>query len=67
MLFTHISFHHIVGVIFDVSGEAEVADLSHTAIGQEDVPSGHVPVNALQEDNIGVIHMYVCASACYST
>uniref|UniRef100_A0A8C7JQQ1 Steroid receptor RNA activator 1 n=1 Tax=Oncorhynchus kisutch TaxID=8019 RepID=A0A8C7JQQ1_ONCKI len=56
-----------VGVILDVSGEAEVADLSHTAIGQEDVPGRHVPVNALHEDDIGVIHMYVCASACYTT
>jgi hypothetical protein len=49
LLFAHIALHHIVGVIHDVTCQAEVTDLSHTEVCQEDVPSCNVPVDTLRQ------------------
>lgn len=50
---THISLPHVVGVLVDVPGEAEVADLDHVVLGQEDVPGCQVPVDALPGRDTG--------------
>ena len=46
-MLTYIAFHHVVGVLHDVTGQAEVTDLGLAAVCQEHVPGGHVSVDAL--------------------
>lgn len=43
----YIALHHVVGVIHDVTRQAKVTNLGHSAVGQEDIPSSHVSVNTL--------------------
>lgn len=43
----YIALHHVVGVIHDVTCQAKVANLGHSAVGQEDISGSHVSVNTL--------------------
>lgn len=45
---SYVALHHVVGVVHDVSCQTKVADLGHSVVGQEDVASSHVSVDALE-------------------
>ena len=44
---THVSPEHITGVSSDVSSQAEVADLRHPAVSQQNVSGCEIPVDTL--------------------
>lgn len=44
---THVSPEYITGVSGDVSGKAEVADLRHSAMSQQNVSRCKIPVDTL--------------------
>lgn len=50
---THISLPDVVGVFINVPGQAEVTDLDHVVLGQEDVPGCQIPVDALPGNDTG--------------
>lgn len=45
---THISPENVTGVSGDVSGQAEVADLCHPAVSQQNVSCCKISVDTLQ-------------------
>lgn len=45
---THISFADVVGVFVDVSGQAEVTNLDHIVLGEQDVSGRQVSVDTLR-------------------
>lgn len=47
---SHIPLDDVAVVIFDVSGQTEVADLCHVMVRQQDVPRCNVSVDALTND-----------------
>lgn len=49
---TYISFDHIVGVGGDVPGQAEITDLCHSALSQQDVSGCQVSVDTLQKQTL---------------
>lgn len=46
---THVALDDVVAVRVDVSGQAEVADLCHSSLSQEDVPGSQISVDALTD------------------
>lgn len=50
---THISLPYVVRVFVNVPGEAEVTDLDHVVLGQEDVPGCQIPMDALPGKDTG--------------
>lgn len=50
---THISLPYVVGVFVNIPGEAEVTDLDHVVLGQEDVPGCQIPMDALPGKDTG--------------
>lgn len=50
---THISLPYVVGVFVNIPGQAEVTDLDHVVLGQEDVPRCQIPVDALPGNDTG--------------
>lgn len=48
-LWTHVSFTDIVWVFVDVSRQAEVTDLHHLIVSQQNVPGSQVSVDTLME------------------
>ena len=47
-LWTYISFSHIVGVLINIPGKAEVTNLHHVVLRQKYVPRSQVPMNTLE-------------------
>lgn len=45
---TYVTTEHITGIGGDVTSQAEVTDLCHPAVSQQNVSSCKVPVDALQ-------------------
>ena len=47
---THISLADVVGVFVDVSGQAEVTDLDHFIVREQNIPGCKVSVNTLMSE-----------------
>lgn len=43
----HISSQDVAGVLGDVSSQAEVTDLGHPTLGQQDIPGGQISMYTL--------------------
>ena len=50
---THVALGDVVGVVHDVSGQAEVADLHQLPLADQHVPGSQVPMNALRKGRRG--------------
>ncbi|TNN56837.1 hypothetical protein EYF80_032933 [Liparis tanakae] len=50
---THVPLHDVAVVVADVSGQTEVTDLRHAAVGQQDVPRCYVSVDTLTDRQVG--------------
>ena len=49
---TYVAFSNIVWVLVDISCQAEVANLHHVLLGQQNIPGSQVPVDALEEGGV---------------